>query len=265
MLVVDSVTRIPAGADGSVLIAGSHGGIYSGFLAAKAHVRGVILHDAGVGKDGAGIASLGYLARLGYGAATVAHTSARVGDGRDIAKRGVVSHVNEVAAALGCAPGDTARACALRLCLAEATAAEPPPYRESRFLLLAEPGKPEVHGLDSISLAAPADLGRALVSGSHGGILGGDPASALKVDAAAAVFNDAGIGIDDAGIGRLPALDKRGIPGATVGSATARIGDAHSSWDTGVVSCVNATAVGFGASAGMTCQEFVDRVLHPEP
>ncbi|MBV8777342.1 MAG: hypothetical protein JO258_09120 [Alphaproteobacteria bacterium] len=66
-----------------------------------------------------------------------------------------------------------------------------------------------------------------VVTGSHGGLLGGKPETALKYDVAGALYNDAGLGIDEAGVSRLPALDRRGIPAATVAASSARIGDAR--------------------------------------
>ena len=40
----------------------------------------MILNDAGVGRDEAGIAALAYLDALGIAAATVSHESCRIGD-----------------------------------------------------------------------------------------------------------------------------------------------------------------------------------------
>src|SRR5713226_3594209 len=58
ILVVDSITKLDESYRGQVLVAASHGGLYPAYLAAKAGFRGVILHDAGLGLDRAGIASL---------------------------------------------------------------------------------------------------------------------------------------------------------------------------------------------------------------
>jgi hypothetical protein len=88
------------------------------------------------------------------------------------------------------------------------------------------------------------------VTGSHGGLVGGDPAKALRTDGFAAVFNDAGIGIDEAGTTRLPALDLRAIAAVTVAANSARIGDARSSFEDGIVSRANATACRLGAVVG---------------
>jgi len=45
---------------------------------------------------------------------------------------------------------------------------------------------------------------------------GGKPQTAIKYPVFAAIFNDAGIGCDRAGISRLPALDAANIAGAPV-------------------------------------------------
>jgi hypothetical protein len=75
----------------------------------------------------------------------------------------------------------------------------------------------------------------------------------------AAVYNDAGFGIDDAGISRLPALDAHGIAGATVSTWSARIGDGLSTYRDGYVSAVNETAIRRGGEVGLSCVELVRR------
>ena len=259
--VVDSITKLDDGYRGAVLIAASHGGVYPAYLAAKAHLAGVILHDAGLGRDRAGIASLDYLDRLGMPAATVGHSSARIGDGQDMARRGVMSHVNSAAAALGCAAGESCAAAAGKMRAAPPCMAEPPPYEEARFLLRRVAGEPDVWGLDSNSLVRPEDAGAIVVTGSHGALLGGNPGSAIRAQVLAAVYHDAGMGIDKAGISRLPALEARGIIAATVAGDSARIGDARSVWETGRLSALTQSAERSGARLGMSVPEFVERVI----
>ncbi|MDP6351338.1 MAG: hypothetical protein QF926_15540 [Alphaproteobacteria bacterium] len=269
IVTVDTVTKLDEGHRGKVLIGGSHGGVYAGYLAARAGVRAVILNNAGVGRDSAGIGSLAYLDRLGLAAATVSHETARIGDGGDMAARGVISHVNRTAEALGCAAGQACRDCAARMRDAAPATAVPPLYEEARFLLRAAPdtpGAPEVWGLDSASLIGPDDDGRICITASHGALLGGKPDHAIRARPAAAVFNDAGVGIDDIGISRLPALADRGIPAATVAAASVRIGDARSAWETGIISHVDAPAAALGAAPGQDLQTFVDLVIaHQSP
>lgn len=259
--VVDSITKLDASYEGGVMIAASHGGVYPAYLAASAHLRGVVLHDAGLGLDRAGIASLAYLDRLGMAAATVGYLSARIGDGADMAARGIISYVNRAAAALGCAPGQACRAAAEAMLRAAPCAVEPPPYEEARFLLRRKPGEPDVWGLDSNSLVRPEDQGAIVVTGSHGALLGGKPETAIRVAALAAIFHDAGIGIDRAGISRLPSLEARGILGATVEGDSARIGDARSVWQTGRLSALNPAAERAGGRIGMAVPEFVEKVI----
>jgi hypothetical protein len=117
--------------------------------------------------------------------------------------------------------------------------------------------KPQVWALDSASLVAPEHHDAIVITGSHGGLLGGRPETALKYDVRAAFYNDAGIGIDDAGVSRLPALDRRGIAALTVAAASARIGDARSSYEDGVLSRVNGSAAALGLKPGMTAHDAV--------
>lgn len=252
-----SVTKLDARHRGTVLVAGSHGGVFAGYLAAKAGVRAVILNDAGVGRDQAGISSLPYLEKIGMAAASVGHMSARIGEGADMLARGTITHANTIAARLGVRAGQSCAEAAQRLTDAPAATAEPPPYAEARFVIQKAGGQPEIWGLDSVSLVEPADKDRILVIGSHGGLLGGKPETAMKHDALAAVFNDAGVGADGAALTRLKPLDARGIAAATVDCMTARIGDARSTWETGVLSHVNETARELGARPGMATHDFV--------
>ncbi len=255
IVTADSITRIGPEARGAVVVNGSHGGVYAAYAAAKLGVAAAIFNDAGIGRDHAGIAGLDYLAQLGIPAAAVGHMTARIGDGADMMARGVVTHANLPAAALGCRAGVACRDAAGALAQAEAGGPEPPPALESVFLLIAEP--PAVWALDSAAAVAPDHVGAIVVTGSHGGLLGGKPETALKYDALAALFNDAGIGIDQAGITRLPALDARGIAAATVAAASARIGDARSTYEDGILSHVNASAAALGLAAGISAREFV--------
>ena len=97
-----------------------------------------------------------------------------------------------------------------------------------------------------------------VVTGSHGGLLGRHGQKLRsRYDALAALFNDAGIGIDEAGVTRLPALDARSIASATVAAASARIGDARSTYEDGILSRVNSGAAALGIAPGITAREFV--------
>jgi hypothetical protein len=255
VLTADSITRISGGAAGAVVVNGSHGGMYAAYLAAKLGVAAAIFNDAGIGRDNAGIAGLDYLTTLGIPAAAIGHDTARIGDGPDMIARGIVSHANPLAAALGCRVGLACRDASV--CLQQATSGggAPPPALEGAFLLIAEP--PALWALDSASLVGAGQVGTVVATGSHGGLLGSRPDTALKIDALAALFNDAGIGIDEAGVTRLPALDARGIAAGTVSAASARIGDARSTYEDGILTRINRCAASLGIAPGMSAREFV--------
>ena len=261
ILVSPSVTRTEPTHRGAVLVAGSHGGLISAYLAAAAGVHAVILSDAGVGLDKAGIAGLGLLDGIAMAAATVDAWSARIGDGADMLARGIISHANHYAETAGVRKGMTALEAAMSLRRAGVPHSSPPVIGETVHLLHRASGCRTVWGIDSASLAASDHDDAVLITGSHGGLLGGCPEQALHCNARAAVFNDAGIGIDAAGFGRLSALDARRLAAATVDVMTARIGDARSTWETGIISRVNRTAEQIGAHKGMTTREFVELFL----
>jgi hypothetical protein len=258
VLIADSITRVGDEAAGSVVVNGSHGGVYAAYVAAKLRVAAAVFNDAGGGRDRAGIAGLDYLAGLGIPAAAIGHDTARIGDGADMIERGVIRHMNAPAVALGCRSGMPCRDAAAALQQASSGAGEPPTALEAAFLLIA--GPPAVWALDSASLVGPEQIGTIVVTGSHGGILGGRPETALKADALAALFNDAGIGMDEAGVTRLPALDSRGIAAGTVAASSARIGDARSTYEDGILTRVNRRAAALGIEPGMTAREFVETV-----
>ena len=259
-LIYDTITKVDHDTADQVVIAASHGGVYAAYLAAKARVRAVILNDAGVGKDNAGIGGLDYCARLGIAAATVAYWSCRIGDGADMAARGVISHANEIARQLGVEPDMWCMKAATALKQAEPTDAEPRPYQEARQVLNGKPGSRPIVLIDSVSLLAPEDAGRIVVTGSHGQELAGSKDGSIQTAVFAALFNDAGIGADQAGTSRLNGLNSRGIAAATVASASARIGEAQSTYEDGILSFVNDRAREFGAEIGQTAKSFVDKL-----
>lgn len=272
VIVADTITKPGAEARGRVMISGSHGGVYPAYLAIKAGLRAVILNDAGVGKGHAGIGCLDYCRQRGMAAATVAHDSCRIGDAADMLARGRISHVNDIARACGVEPGQPCFEAAERL-----LAAPPPPDRplgkgeeqENRRVVDGGARRSDARRsdarcivlIDSAALVEPDDAGQIVITGSHGGLVGGKPVMALRVDAHAAFFNDAGFGADDWGISRLPALDERGIIAATVAAASARIGEAESTWRDGILSAVNRTARQAGLAVGQSCFSAVERLM----
>lgn len=103
--------------------------------------------------------------------------------------------------------------------------------------------------VDSITEAIGPGAGCVVVSGSHGGVSAGR--FALQAQARLVVFNDAGVGKDAAGVAALPLLQAHGMAAVAVAHDSARIGEAGSTLNDGVVSSVNAAAAALGARCGM--------------
>lgn len=90
---------------GDVLICGEAATLRSARLLLRAAPRLLVLNDAGVGKDGAGVAGLARLADVGLAAVAITHDSARIGDPDDMLENGRVAHLNRPARALGLTEG----------------------------------------------------------------------------------------------------------------------------------------------------------------
>jgi hypothetical protein len=245
---------------GQVAVSGSYGGRYNAYNAAKWPVRAVIMNDAGIGKDDAGIVGLEFLDRIHMAAATADAMTCHIGDGDHMLAHGVISHVNDTAAALGCKTGQSVRQCAELMRAATPPTPKPPPITDGARYILRE-GKPGLVCADSIGMIVPEDAGKIVVTASHGALSGGRPDNAVAPDVYACFFSDGGVGMDGAGIARLAPLDARGIPAGAVSADSAPIGDARALYHDGVLSHVNQTAARRGARPGMTLKAFVDMLL----
>jgi hypothetical protein len=114
-VVADSITLLGPAHRGLVAVCGSHMGAGTVRYADALGLAAIIGHDAGIGRDGAGIAALPLWDERGVAAAAASAASARIGDGRDVLAAGILSAVNGVATGLGLAPGWSVRAAANRL------------------------------------------------------------------------------------------------------------------------------------------------------
>lgn len=109
IVVMDSMSQVVAGDRGAIVVAGSNGGQESGWVGAHAGCAFVLLNDAGVGKDRAGVAGLDILERAGIPAATVSHMTAEISNGMDMWEHGIISAVNQQAAEVGFRLDESAR------------------------------------------------------------------------------------------------------------------------------------------------------------
>lgn len=246
VLLLDSITDAGPAASGKVSVCGSHGGLIAASLASTAELRAVILNDAGIGLRQAGLRGVMALDQVGMAAAAVDCMSACIGDAKDMLDAGILSAANDSAHALGLYVGQRVTSAVPMLKAACAPGSTLAPPIEARFDVELCAGVPSILCTDSASLITPKDAGRVIVTGSHGGLIGADPARACKAQAAFVAFNDAGVGKDQTGFGRLAPLQHRGIAAAVLHAESCEIGDARSSLETGRISAMNECAAALG-------------------
>ena len=109
--------------------------------------------------------------------------------------------------------------------------------------------------VDSITELGAQDAGCIAVSGSHGGV--SSARYALAARPLLCVFNDAGGGMQAAGVAALEFLQSHGIAAATVSHESACIGQARSTLDSGIVNHVNPLAAALGLTQGQPCAEAI--------
>jgi hypothetical protein len=104
--------------------------------------------------------------------------------------------------------------------------------------------------VDSITELQPADAGCIALSGSHGGL--SSARYAIAVRPWLSVFNDAGVGKDEAGIAGLGTLQAEGLAALTVSHTSACIGQAACTLRDGTISHCNPAALALGFAPGQT-------------
>jgi hypothetical protein len=258
IVVVPSVTRLPPEADGAVVVGGSHAAIYAAYLVANAGARAAIHHDAGIGLQEAGVGGLAFAQELGMAMAAIAAASARIGDGEDMMRQGIVSRVNALAAACGVAPGQTCAEAAERLKAAPWPHRAPPARAEGRSVFEARAGRRKIICIDSATLIADEDRDQVVATGSHGAEISGQVVAPVRP--ALVLYNDAGFGAERAGAAGLRVLNNAGIAGATVATLSAKIGDGRSTLTKGVLSAVNEAAYRLGGRVGGSALALARRV-----
>jgi len=103
-----------------------------------------------------------------------------------------------------------------------------------------------------------------VVCGSHGGLYPAAVASRFQVRAV--LFNDAGIGLDGAGVAGVMALESVGMAAVALDCHSCRIGSADDALARGIVSVVNHVAADSDVRVGMTATTaltLLDKVAPP--
>ena len=257
IILTDSITGVVHPRDsGKVVICGSHGGYSAAVLALKGAIKGAIFNDAGGGKAGAGVAGLELLNQYGVPAAAVDAYSARIGVASET-KKGIVSHANGLALDCGVRIGSLAEVAAQVMARADIPAMESfhgnMDLEANATVVFTHPTGRCIVVMDSNSMVSHNNERDIIMTGSHGGLVGSQPA--VKYPVAAAFYNDAGVGKENAGISRLFWLEENNIYGATVDASTARIGIGLDTYDSGVVSHVNTLTENIGILPGISAKK----------
>lgn len=252
ILAMDSVGHVDDRNDVSdVLICGSHGAPCATQLLAWCRPRGVFVHDAGIGLGDGGANGLKLLDGYMIPGAAVDGNSARISDGRDMYENGIVSRANQSAGLMGVAEGMTVREAA-QILLDRNPAIRPPARRQIR-VHSDELGS--VYALDTVKYADSRIAGGVLCMGSHAARAMADYVEEMDYRLAGVITNDAGPSKDQSGIQGLAQLDRIAVPAAAVSGATARVGDAVSTYSTGRISFLNETARRIGITEGQSARE----------
>jgi|HigsolmetaAR203D_1030402.scaffolds.fasta_scaffold00440_8 uncharacterized protein YunC (DUF1805 family) len=242
----------------AVVLGASFAGVPTGILPVRQGAKGWIAHEAGPGKDEAGIGGLPLADEYGVPAAAIATMEARLGDGRTLLT-GRVSRVNNAAAALGVKPGQTGEEAAFLMLKAKNGTPVDVTGRVDEETHTIETPEGNVYACWSTSRVKGQHPEDVFCVASHGGETMG--LYALRISPKGLICNDAGKGMDDSGIAGIWMLDEKNIAAATVSTDSARIGDPMSTYNDGIISAVNKTAEKLGIKVGMTAIEAARRML----
>ena len=245
---------------GDVLLGASFAGAPTGAIPLRRGAKGWIAHEAGPGKDEAGIAGLPLSDRFGVPAAAIATMEARLSGGRSLLT-GRVSRANAAARAVGVRAGMRGEEAA-RAMLDSPVIGVPRDLSglvNEETIVVKDDSRGRIYACWSFSRVANVTSKDVFCVASHGAKL--MALYALRIRPKGLICNDAGKGLDDTGIEGLPMLDPHGIAAATVSTDSARIGDPLSTYQDGVLSALNDTAKSLGLRVGMPAQEAAQRML----
>lgn len=260
IVTMDSARYVDARNTGNdVVVPASYIGVLPARMLAIHRPRGVIGHDACVGKDGAGIAGLWYLEALGIPAATADGMTADMGNGEDLYNHGIVKHLNYVAETCGVKAGMTVAEAAAVLLHNDPIDTEVG-NKVRREIVETHPSGRRVVVTDSIVWAYPEDEQTSvLVTAGHTGRSGAK--FLLEANPWGFICHDGGMSKNRSGIAGLATADEAGLPGACIDGTTAPIGDAFLGYAQGLISAHNDAAARRGVEVGMTVKEAAHRLL----
>lgn len=245
--------------DRDVVVAASYVGVLPARMMAVHRPRGIIGHDACVGKDAAGIAGLWYLEALGIPSATADGMSAEMGNGRDLYESGVISYVNYPAEMVGVKVGMPVREAAALLSDVDPTDVEVG-NKIRREIMDEHPSGRRIVVTDSIVWALPEDEQRSvLVTAGHTGRSGAS--FLLEANPWGFICHDGGMSKNNSGITGLKTTEDAGLAGACIDGNSSPVGDAFTAWRIGTISAHNGPAGERGVFVGQTVADAARALL----
>jgi len=214
---------------------------------------------------------LPYYAAEGILACAVDNYSAEIGVARDTWESGIISHTNVIADKIGIKIGDSVQNAVDKIII----------NLNSNFIFqkekidvihleeksskadLKKQIQIQIEGktitiTDSITFLNESNIGDIVVCGSHGGVSAGHYAQ--KFHLKAVIFNDAGIGKNNAGIKSLDSLSDAGILACTVDCMSAEIFNGRDVLENGVITVCNQLATSRNINVKMTVKEAIKSI-----
>lgn len=250
ILIMDSITFADERNNtGDVLIGASFCGMLAIRWPLRVDPKGVICHEAGPGKDLAGVNGLWALEAKGIPGAAAATQSCRIADGRDMYENGIVSYSNDSAHLLGIDAGMPVKDAAMRMVRRKRWI--PETYHPIEVAYQSSWGR--VIAMGSVTFITTENDGDVICAGSHFGRT--SAAYSSRFNLRGVICSDAGRCKDDSGISGLAVLQGKRVPAAAVSAESAHIGDGLSIYRDGIISALNEAARSLGIIEGMPAKE----------
>ena len=229
IIVMDSITWTDERNNtGDVMIGSSFAGIISVRFPLRVTPKAVICHDAGIGKNNAGINGLLLLEGKGIPGAAVETMSARLGDGQSMYNDGIISVVNDRAKEMGVYPGMTVQEAAFTFLKHKIIIEEIPKFQEVMY----KNHRGKIVAMETVTFTNDSNHGDVVCAGSHSGVT--SAAYSSRFFPRGVICNDGGMAKDNSGIAGLSILDGKGIAGAAVDTMSAEIGSGRSTYEKGL-------------------------------
>jgi len=222
-------------------VVGSFAGAMSLGFGLEIGVRGLIAHDAGVGRDGAGVSGLPLAFQ--HGGLDMAPNPPTFGAPRETRGAPLFRAGRHRRPIVGQKAADAAHA----MLAAPRGAPSPEPIVDRRPRVVLETAAGRVVLVDSMLFARPDNRNDVMCAGSHGGRV--NMARALEIRPRGALFSDGG-GAREARASTACRCSTRETWRRRPWTRCARIGDPASTWADGVISAVNETARRAGVAVG---------------